>query len=57
MLVHEIAGIASLIVIGAIVISALNKNSATSSVLSSSFQGFSQVVQTMEGQTAANQGG
>lgn len=52
MLVHEVAGIAALIVIGAIIISALNKNSDTANVLSTSFNGFAHTIQTMQGQTA-----
>lgn len=52
MLVHEVAGIAFMIVVGAIVISALNKNSDTANVLGVSFKGFAQDIQAMQGQTA-----
>ena len=52
MLVHEVAGIAFMIVMGAIIISALNKNSDTANVLGTSFRGFAQDIQVMQGQTA-----
>ncbi len=48
MLVHEIAGIATLFVVGAIVIAAISKNAATSSVLGASFQGFAQDIAAMQ---------
>ena len=52
MLVHEVAGIAFMLVMGAIIISALNKNSDTANVLGVSTRGFAQDIQAMQGQTA-----
>jgi hypothetical protein len=49
MIGHEIFGLLGLIVGGAIVLGALNNGTNTSKVLSSSFQGFGNLLNAMEG--------
>lgn len=50
MLVHEVAGIFFMIVVGTIIIASLNKNSDTANILGTSFKGFAQDLGAMQGQ-------
>lgn len=57
MLVHEIAGIAALFIVGAIIVQSFKPGSAASSVLGASFNGFAQDLSVMEGNAYTPQAG
>jgi hypothetical protein len=57
MIAHEIAGIAGLIVVGTILISAWSPGSTANQLLGTAFTGFGGTLQAMRGSGTAPQGG
>lgn len=57
MVMHEIAGVAALVIVGAVLVSALSKNSDTANVLGATFNGFANLVNSVTAPARAGAGG
>jgi hypothetical protein len=57
MVMHELFGVAGLVVVGAVVVAALSKNSNTAGVFTATLDGFSGLVNSITAPARAGAGG